>query len=479
MAISATEIDAVLLEAVPLLAGGWVQKVHQPTPTTVTLEIRSRGRTHLLLLAFDPETARLHMLTQRLPNPAVPPPFCQYLRAHIQGGHIDAIERVGGDRIVRIELATAQGALTLVAALTGRSADCLILDGAGKILTTLLHGQQRAGQQFVPPSRPTSHAVDAIPDATLEHAEDAPFPVSSALERRYMARERELAVQRLRQARLTQVRKAIKKASRRLQALEADLQKAERYRGYARYGELLKANLAQMGKGQDQVTVVDYFDAALPELVIPLDPAKTPRGNMEDYFRKHRKHLSAEREIRPRQQDMEKLLEELNAELRSLTAGTWQPPTSSAPLPHARARTTAGPQRRERLRAGPFRRFVSSDGLTIYVGKNARENEELTHKFARSDDLWLHLRGAPGSHVVVRLDKGTDPPPETLRDAAVLALLYSDLKKSGKGEVIYTRKKWVRKAKGQAPGTVTVTREKALWVTLDKVRLEALKERSR
>lgn len=130
-------------------------------------------------------------------------------------------------------------------------------------------------------------------------------------------------------------------------------------------------------------------------------------------------------------------------------------------------------------RSGPFRRFTSTDGLTIYVGRNARENEELTHRLARADDLWLHARGAPGSHVVLRLERGAPPPPESLRDAATLALLYSDLKKSGKGEVIYTRKKWVRKARGQPPGTVTVTQEKSLFATLDRVRLDALKERSR
>jgi predicted ribosome quality control (RQC) complex YloA/Tae2 family protein len=128
-------------------------------------------------------------------------------------------------------------------------------------------------------------------------------------------------------------------------------------------------------------------------------------------------------------------------------------------------------------RRGPFRRFTSTDGLPIFVGRNARENDELTFGLAKSDDLWLHARGTPGSHVVVRLGKGIDPPPETLRDAAMLALLYSDLKKSGKGEVIYTRRKWVKKAKGQAPGAVLVTQEKSLHISLDKTRLELLKSR--
>ena len=116
--------------------------------------------------------------------------------------------------------------------------------------------------------------------------------------------------------------------------------------------------------------------------------------------------------------------------------------------------------------------------MAIYVGRNARENDELTFGLAKSDDLWLHARGTPGSHVVVRLGKGNDPPPETIRDAATLALLYSDLKKSGKGDVIYTRRKWVKKAKGQAQGAVTVSQEKSVFVALDKTRLARLKERS-
>ena len=79
--------------------------------------------------------------------------------------------------------------------------------------------------------------------------------------------------------------------------------------------------------------------------------------------------------------------------------------------------------------------------------------------------------------MVVRLEKGAEPPLETIRDAATLALLYSDLKKSGKGDVIYTRRKWVKKAKGQAPGAVTVTQERSIYVTLDKTRLDGLKSR--
>ncbi|MGH7229745.1 MAG: NFACT RNA binding domain-containing protein, partial [Nitrospiraceae bacterium] len=305
--------------------------------------------------------------------------------------------------------------------------------------------------------------------------------ISAAFERQYYEREADLTIARLRQAKISDLKKRLKKATRRVAALQDDLDKAFRYRDYARYGDLLKANLHQMQKGQEQLTVIDYFDTALPELVIPLDPAKSPHGNMEDYFKKYRKYIASEREIRPRLEADEQRLTTLRAELAEVECGIWQPALSQAAvvMPFTRSQEKSVAAKNAVSRSGPFRRFLSADGLPIYVGRNARENEALTFGEARPDDLWLHAHGTPGSHVVVRLENGADPPPETIRDAATLALLYSDLKKNGKGEVIYTRRKYVRKVKAKSPGTVTVTQEKTTFVTLDRARLDRLKERSR
>lgn len=484
MSLSAQEIAAVVAEIAPVLTDGWVQKIFQPTAHEITLEVRASGHTLSLLLSTDPETARLHLLSQRLPNPASPPPFCQYLRAHIQGGHIDGIEQVHGDRIVRIRIATRQGLRSLIAELTGRSADLLVLDAEDTILMALKNEREKAGQPYRPPPARRDIRIgtdgDGDSGATPQLDEKIPLPVSAALERRYLHRQEELARTRMQQARLAEVRKGIKKTGRRIAALREDLVKLARYRDYDRYGELLKANLGRIAKGQDRLTVVDYFDPAMPELVIPLDPTKGAQGNMDDYFKKHRKFLTADREILPRLEAAERELDILGTELTTIQHGTWKP-VHPDPAPLRRVPPRHQPSaiyHSQSKRSGPFRRFTSADGLPIYVGRNARENEELTFGLAKSDDLWLHAHGTPGSHVVVRLEKGTDPPAETIRDAAVLALLYSDLKKSGKGEVIYTRRKYVRKVKGQPPGTVTVTQEKAVWVTLDRIRLDALKERS-
>ena len=117
----------------------------------------------------------------------------------------------------------------------------------------------------------------------------------------------------------------------------------------------------------------------------------------------------------------------------------------------------------------------SADGITILVGKTGKDNDHLTFKVGNPDDLWLHARGTPGSHVIVRLEKNQTVPHETLKDAATLALWFSDLRKSGKGEVIYTLRKFVKKAKGQKPGAVHVTRDKSMWIECKEDRLERLK----
>lgn len=478
MALTATEITRVVAELAPALIGGWIQKAYQPTSRTVVLEIRTPGHTHRLLLSAHPASTRIHLVTRALQNPPAPPAFCQYLRAHLHGARVDDLRQEGRDRIVSLSLTTKAGPQRLVAELTGNTANLLVLDAENCLLRDLSHSKDLYGRPYQPPALPAG-VEQSERAARFTPNDQEPFSLSSAIESHYDEKESTDNTAAVRDTRANQIRKTIKKQGRRVEAWRSDLAKAEKYRNYARYGELLKANLGTIKKGLESIVVVDYFDEALPEITIPLDPTKSAQGNMDDYFRKQRKHATAERELLPRIAQGEAEIDALRRELQTIEQGTWQPvparPSANAPT---RRQDRSKASDRPDERRGPFRRFMSSDGLPIFVGRNARENDELTFGLAKSDDLWLHARGTPGSHVVVRLEKGSDPPPETIRDAATLALLYSDLKKSGKGDVIYTRRKWVKKAKGQAPGAVTVTQEKSLHVNLDKKRLDALKTRS-
>lgn len=476
--LTASDVTEVLAEITPLLRGGWIQKIWQPTDCAIVLDVRVPGHTHRLLISCEPATTRLHITTHSLTNPPAPPPFCQFLRARFQGAQIDDIRQIGNDRIVELQVTGKDGACTIVCELTGNKANILALDAERRVLRDLTRQHRLAGQAYVFPSqRNRNH--ETAPSRFARTIGDM-LPVSEAIDSYYRDQEATHTIDRVRAERLRILKKTIKKEQRLIEAWRNDLSRAIAYRDYARYGELIKTNLSAIAKGSDHIELTDYFDDTLPNITIPLDPMKSAQGNMDDYFRKHRKYLAAERTLKPRIDRAELGLERLRQEITQIEQGVWTPPAlSPAYLNDAgtvRATTGKGSRTTDQRR-GPFRRFISTDGLPIFVGRNAKENDELTFGLAKSDDLWLHARGTPGSHVVVRLSKGTDPPAETLRDAAMLALLYSDLKKSGKGDVIYTRRKWVKKAKGQAPGAVVVTQEKSLHVGLDKSRLETIKSR--
>ena len=474
-----SDVTAVLTEISHLLRGGWIQKIQQPRSRTIILDIRIPGQTHRLLISCEPDSSRLHLTTRSHLNPPTPPPFCQFLRAHFQGARLDEIHQIPNDRVTELQVTGREGSRTIVCELTGKKANILILDAERHILRDLANQHELVGRIYSRPVRTTAEPLEGKPPR-FTGSPGSPFPLSEAIEAFYEAQEDTLAIDHAKVAQLRLLKKTLKKKQRLIEAWRGDLAKALTYRDYARYGELLKANLSLITKGIDRITVTDYFDEHLPDVTIPLDSTKSAHSNMDDYFRKHRKYLAAEQELIPRIERAEREMKALQQELQTIEQGTWAPPATPPTPMHARTQTRSKSEQRSSAayqRRGPFHRFTSTDGLRIFVGRNARENDELTFGLAKSDDLWLHARGTPGSHVVVRLDKGTDPPLETLRDAATLALLYSDLKKSGKGEVIYTRRKWVKKAKGQAPGAVLLTQEKSLHISLDKTRLEALKTR--
>src|SRR3989454_6246792 len=477
MALTTAEIREVLTEIAPLLVGGRVQQVYQPHAEAISLEIRSQGKTLTLYFSADPETARLHLLSKKPLNPPTPPPFCQLLRAHLEGARIERIEQVADDRIVRLVMQRDGKPVTLVAELTGRTANLMLLDEAGAVRGQLRKGRQKIGDVYSAPvtkGHPVGAQFIAPKTDVINHAPTSePFPFSDELERRYQEHDEARARARQLDAIKAGLRKTLKRTVKRIEALEADLAKAERYRDYNRYGELLKSHLGEIGKGATAITVPDYFDPALPDLVLPLDPAKSPQGNLDDYFRKYKKYQNAQKAIRPRLQAAQAEAATLRERLASLDRD--EAPAEEGNLVGA---VREPPLRRKKgtAPAQPVLKVTTEAGGAIPVGRDNRENEELTFGLARSHDLWLHASGAPGSHVVLRLEKGAEIRKESLLDAATLALQYSDLRKSGQGEVLYAYRKHVRKPRGAKPGLVTVTQDKRIFLKLDRKRLKQLKE---
>ena len=508
MALSLSECEVIVEELRLALVGGFIQKIHQPRPLTLTLDVRSPGQTCSLLVCVEPRFARLHLTSQKFENPPTPPPFCAFLRSQVEGGRMVEVSQEPRDRIVYITIAKAGQMSVLVIALTGNQANVHVLNKGKLVLRSLRESRVKIGEPFTPPTmRPIQQPESLSPQTVAAHVpqdqnvahqghqgrdigepssetstrkedgfEDR-YPVSAELDTRYGQQEHEEGKDSVLHQQLAQARKALKQAKRKVQALQEDFKKTERFKEYARYGELLKSHLHEITKGQEAITIVDYYDPALPTLTLPLDPSKNAVWNMEDYFRKYHKFVGAQEHLQPRVNQAQQEVVRLEEKLTQLEQGIEDPdfsPTTKKTAGVQSPQGTRAPKGRP-VPAQSYRTYTSADGLPILVGKTAKDNDYLTLKVANPDDLWLHARGTPGSHVVVRLEKGATVPPETLKDAATLTLWFSDLRKSGKGEVIYTLRKFVRKGKGFKPGAVMVEREKSMWIELKEERLHRLK----
>ena len=117
--------------------------------------------------------------------------------------------------------------------------------------------------------------------------------------------------------------------------------------------------------------------------------------------------------------------------------------------------------------------YISSDGTPIYAGKNNRQNDYLTNKLARRDDIWLHTKDIPGSHVVIRSD---DPAEQTILEAAMIAAYYSKAKDSSSVPVDYTKVRHVKKPSGAKPGFVIYDNQHTVFVTPDAGKVMGMKK---
>lgn len=242
------------------------------------------------------------------------------------------------------------------------------------------------------------------------------------------------------------------------------LQKAERADLLRHQGELLTAYFHLIRPGAQEVQVPDYTQEG--QLVtIELDPRLSPSANIQRIFKRYHKAKAGQRHseellaaiwaekeylegilLQIELADSTDLLKEIEAELRR--TGYLR---ARAPKAKEKAASPSGPER-----------YLSPDGLTILVGRNNRQNDQLTFHLTGPNHLWLHARGTPGSHVAV-LAEG-DIPNDTLLLAAQLAAYFSAQRNSPKAEVDYTLRKYVRKPKGAKPGFVHYERAKTIVV---------------
>jgi predicted ribosome quality control (RQC) complex YloA/Tae2 family protein len=228
-----------------------------------------------------------------------------------------------------------------------------------------------------------------------------------------------------------------------------------------RRADLLMAQLHRVSKGDPRVTLDDFEGGSL---TVELDPTLGPADNAQDLYDRARKRERAAARLPDRVREALMEGSRLESLIAAIDAGTAEPEEVRRWL--AQVRPTDGPSGEEAR--VPYRKFRSSGGLEIRVGKAGRANDQLTFHHASPDDIWLHARDTAGAHVILRWsDRDQNPPQRDLLEAATLAALNSRARTSGTVPVDWTRRKHVRKPRKAPPGAVLPDRVATLFVQPD------------
>ena len=463
---------ARLLSGVRALAGATVQKLWLPSPAVAVLQLRVPRRTTLVVL--DARLALAALASERSTSSESAPRSQATLRAAIEDARLAAARLIalpGRDGVaVRLDLETESGLRALIAG-----------DGPALLLVASADGQERivwAASGAGPERRPGSTYAGGR-EIAIESAADAQAPGDADLVRRALAAEETAGVAARRRELEKRLRARVQRMRRTLAAVEADAERAAQAIEDRRRAELLVPHQSRIARGASEARVPDWGDldehGSPREVVLPLDPSLSAAQNAAKWFRRSHRYQAAAARIAGRRASVAADLQQAEGLLARAAAAT-DAEALRAVEEQATAVFPARPARAERRAEAPrvpYRTFRSSSGERILVGRSARDNDALTLRVARGNDLWLHARGVQGSHVVVP-GAGEAPDARTLADAALLAAHFSRARGEDLAEVSWTRRKHVRKTKGAPAGSVIATQERTLRVRLSAARLAEL-----
>jgi predicted ribosome quality control (RQC) complex YloA/Tae2 family protein len=441
------------------LRGAQLQKLWLPSAQLCVLQLRVPSRTQLAVV--DARLCVAALAEERPTSPEGAPKSQATLRNALEGGRLLAVRlQKAGDRrepSAWLDFETPRGPRTLVA-----EEALLLLGEERKILWASSGAARRPGSIY--------------PEASeIEIVEGPPLPAREDILREAMHEEEERGLSLRKREVLSRLKSRLAKARRTLAAVEADSARASSAGEGRRKAELLLPHASRVPRGAREVQLPDWSrtdDAGAPATVtLALDPAMGAAENAALWLKRAKRYAAAHERIAARKAQVEREIEGLERLFARAQAAADATALAAVESDEGRPAPRGARERaKERI---PYRVFTSRSSARILVGKSARDNDSLTLRNARGNDLWLHARAAKGAHVVVP-SPGDSPDARTLGDAALLAAHFSSLRGEAAADVMWTRCKYVRKPRGAAPGSVTVSQEKTLHVRLDGERLQAL-----
>lgn len=449
------------------LSGRFLGKIFQLTPLSFAFDFGLRGS--FLYLSVEPSSPRLYLIQRRareLQKAALQlGHFGQLLRARTNGCAVVSVEKDPLDRVVRLTFRSddetgATHCRRLVVQLTGRTANLFLLDELNRIVAVLRGPRgQLPGEVYAAPNAPQSDSRETVslPGGSPSAYADEFFSGLDAV--------------KAFNSRAAAVRSKLRASIQRQRKLKVHLQKDLLDHGdpetHKRVGDLLLANVATALREGNKVTLTDYYADGAPVIELEVDENTSLQDEAARRFRNYTKAKRAREEIATRLAAVDHEIEKFEAQAEALErviqqrdAGALQN-FEKGPAPTG----TASKKRPNESKSIPgVRRYLSTDGYEILVGRTARDNDKLTFRLAQPNDLWMHTGDYPGSHVVIRNPTRKEIPHRTIVEAAQLAGRFSQASEDAKVVVHYTERKFLAKPKGAAPGLVRLSRFRSLTV---------------
>ena len=271
----------------------------------------------------------------------------------------------------------------------------------------------------------------------------------------YTVRDRKDSMRQKSQAVRKTVQNLCTRLTRKLAIQEKELEATYDRERLRQLGDILTANIHRIVKGQTKVQCEDFYDENMALIDIPISPILSPQQNAAKFYKDYARMKNAEKELTKQIELGENELHYLKSVLEELNRAQ-----TDAELEEIKRelqevgylRAESGKKKAKTAKLQPMR-FESTDGYPIYVGRNNRQNEELTFRLARKDDIWCHASKVHGSHVIISCG-GTTPPDDTITQAAQLAAYYSETTGGQNIPVDVTSVKQVKKIPNGKPGMV-------------------------
>ncbi|MEC7839749.1 MAG: NFACT RNA binding domain-containing protein [Chlamydiota bacterium] len=464
MSLKFEEIKAILHEVTPLIKNATLVDCEEINKDIFILNFCKNEETHKVLLCFKTPFVRIHTTERSGIQPKSP--LQRNLKNLLLKAKLTHIDLINDDRILELTFQKKDKFYTLIAELFSKFANSYLLNVDKEILYSI---------------HPTNKKLYSLPEKTGNYTHTTTSAIKSVeVETRYNEKEKEYFFKQAKNSIFGYIGKRIKSKDKKIAFTQKKLSDCKEWEQVHHTAQLLQSNLFKIQKHMTEVEVDDWNTGKVTS--IALDPTISPPEQVKVLFKKSKK---LKKGISHTEHQIEKLKKE---KLWWLSRRDEIEPLNSIKdiekyckehhikLPDNKPTKTKNVLPAKHL---PYRVFTSKSGKSILVGKGASDNELLTFHHANGSDLWLHVDGWPGSHVVIKKTKNEKVDDSTIWEACQLAIGFSKAKGHGSADVIITQQKFLKRIKGAAKGKVNMSEHSTKHIEFDSEAFKKIKSRNK